>query len=99
MSEGNSLLRETVIALQELTKTFAWERRLYLGFTIVSFVILLVVLGSLFVESRVSWLQVFANFGSSGVVAMTAGRVSFLLNRSFDVIHEVAKGLAANRVS
>jgi len=95
MPGEHTLLQETVSALQDLARTFALERMLYLGCTIVSFIILVVILGSLFIESRVSWLQAAANFGSSGIVAISAGRISFFLNKSLDVISEVSKALAA----
>jgi len=97
MSTDENLLRETIFALQELMRMFAIERILYLVCTIVSFAILVVILFSLFVTENVSWLQVTLVFSSSGLIAASAGRVSFFLNKAVDVISAVATGLASGK--
>ena len=59
-----------------------------------SFILLIVCLISLFQPSRFPHPQLAMVFGASGLIAASAARVSFFLNKSFDLVSAIIKQLA-----
>lgn len=75
-------------------RMFAIERILYLICAIVSFVLLIVCLVFLFQTKQISVPQLAMVFGASGLIAASAARVSFFLNKSFDLVSTIIQQLA-----
>lgn len=88
------LVKRTLDALDRLMRMFAFERVLYLLCALVSFVMLVACLISLFQTDQISIPQLAMVFGSSGLIAASAARVSFFLNRSFDLVSIIIQKLA-----
>ena len=94
MPEREDLISHTLDALDRLMKMFAFERILYLVCALVSFVLLIVCLISLFQTKQISLPQLAMVFGASGLIAASAARVSFFLNKSFDLVSAIIQQLA-----
>jgi len=94
MPQDDDLVNRTLDALDRLMRMFAVERVLYLVCAIVSFVLLIVCLISLFQTKQISTPQLAMVFGASGLIAASAARVSFFLNKSFDLVAAIIQQLA-----
>jgi hypothetical protein len=94
MPHEQDIVTRTLDALDRLMRMFAFERILYLVCAIVSFVLLIVCLISWFRTELVSVPQLALIFGASGLIAASAARVSFFLNKSFDLISAIIQQLA-----
>ena len=94
MQEREDLINHTLDALDRLMRMFAFERILYLVCALVSFVLLIVCLISLFQTKQISVPQLEMVFGASGLIAASAARVSFFLNKSFDLVSAIIQQLA-----
>ena len=94
MPKNEDLVSRTLDALDRLMRMFAIERVLYLICAIVSFVLLIVCLISLFQTKQISTPQLAMVFGASGLIAASAARVSFFLNKSFDLVAAIIHQLA-----
>lgn len=95
MGEGDELIRQTLDALDRLMRLFAVERVVYLLCSIVSFGMLVFSLVVLFQTHQISTPQLGMIFGASGLIAASAARVSFYLNKSFDLVSSIIQQLAA----
>ena len=95
MPDKEDLVSRTLDALDRLMRMFAIERILYLVCAIVSFVLLIVCLISLFQTQQISTPQLAMVFGASGLIAASAARVSFFLNKSFDLVSAIIQQLAS----
>jgi hypothetical protein len=93
-SEREDLVQQTLDALDRLMRMFAVERILYLVCAFVSFGLLILCLVSLFKTQQISWPQLAMVFGASGLIAASAARVSFFLNKSFDLVSCIIQQLA-----
>ena len=91
------LIRETLFALESLMRMFAIERVLYLLCTLVGFVLLVASLWLLISTKQLNLAQLSGIFGSSGLIAVSATRVGFFLNKSFDLITKIIEKLLALR--
>jgi hypothetical protein len=91
----DDLVQDTLFALERLMKMFAMERMLYLLCSVVSFVLLLICLWSLIDTQQVQVPHLAAIFGASGMIAASAARVSYFLNRSFDLVASIIQHLVA----
>jgi|GEM_PF-1440758 hypothetical protein len=91
---NEDLVGRTLDALDRLMRMFAIERILYLICAIVSFVLLIVCLVFLFQTRQISVPQLAMVFGASGLIAASAARVSFFLNKSFDLVSTIIQQLA-----
>ena len=89
-----NLVQQTLDALDRLMRMFAIERILYLVCAFVSFGLLILCLISLFKTQQISWPQLAMVFGASGLIAASAARVSFFLNKSFDLVSCIIQQLA-----
>ena len=69
MPQDDDLVNRTLDALDRLMRMFAVERVLYLVCAIVSFVLLIVCLISLFQTKQISTPQLAVVFGASGLIA------------------------------
>ena len=94
MPNGEDLVSRTLDALDRLMRMFAFERILYLVCAILSFVLLIVCLIGLLRTQLISIPQLAMIFGASGLIAASAARVSFFLNKSFDLISTIIQQLA-----
>ena len=94
MPPQEDLVNRTLDALDRLMRMFAFERILYLVCAIVSFVLLIVCLINLFQTQQISIPQLAMVFGASGLIAASAARVSFFLNKSFDLVSSIIQQLA-----
>lgn len=94
MSRDNDLVNRTLDALERLMRMFAFERFLYLGCSVISFVVLIVCLVSMIRNGSISTLELAGIFGATGIVAASAARVSFFLNKSFNLISSIIGQLA-----
>lgn len=91
---NDDLVGRTLDALDRLMRMFAIERMLYLVCAIVSFILLVVCLVFLFQTKQISTPQLAMVFGASGLIAASAARVSFFLNKSFDLVSLIVQQLA-----
>lgn len=87
-------VQRTLDALERLMRMFALERILYLLAAFVSFILLIVCLVLLFYSRQISVPELTMVFGASGLIAASAARVSFFLNKAFDLVSEIIKHLA-----
>jgi hypothetical protein len=94
MPQREDIVNRTLDALDRLMRMFAFERILYLVCAIVSFVLLIVCLISLFQTKQISTPQLAMVFGASGLIAASAARVSYFLNKSFDLVSSIIQQLA-----
>jgi hypothetical protein len=94
VSRSNDLVNRTLDALERLMRMFAFERFLYLACSVVSFVVLIVCLIGMLRNGTVSSLELAGIFGATGIVAASAARVSFFLNKSFNLISSIIGQLA-----
>jgi hypothetical protein len=94
MPKQQDLVNHTLDALDRLMRMFAFERILYLVCAIASFVLLVFCLVSWWQTQQVTWPQIAMAFGASGLIAASAARVSFFLNKSFDLISSIIQQLA-----
>lgn len=97
MADNDDLVNRTLDALDRLMRMFALERVLYLVCAIVSFVLLIVCLVNLFQTQQISTPQLAMVFGASGLIAASAARVSFFLNKSFDLVSAIIQQLAGEK--
>jgi hypothetical protein len=97
MTPERDLVQQTLDALERLTRMFALERMLYLACSFLSFLLLLFCLWTLFEQKQLLLPQLGLAFGASGLIAASAARVSFFLNRSFDLIAKIIEALAGLR--
>ena len=95
MAENEDLIQRTLSALESLMRMFAIERMLYLLCAVISFGLLVFVIVSLFLAQGIGAPQLMMIFGASGLIAASAARVSFFLNRSFDLIDTIIRQIAA----
>jgi len=93
--QREDLVTRTLDALDRLMRMFAFERILYLVCAIASFVLLIVCLISLFQTQQISVPQLAMVFGASGLIAASAARVSFFLNKSFELVSSIIQQLAS----
>ena len=94
MPNEQDLVNRTLDALDRLMRMFAFERMLYLVCAILSFLLLIVCLITWFRTEVLSVPQLAMIFGASGLIAASAARVSFFLNKSFDLISTIIQQLA-----
>lgn len=99
MLKQEDLVNRTLDALDRLMKMFAFERILYLVCALVSFALLIVCLINLFQTKQISVPQLAMVFGASGLIAASAARVSFFLNKSFDLVSAIIQQLASSEKS
>ena len=78
-------------------RMFAYERILYLICTAVAFVLLASCVVSLLWTKQFTPLQLTGLFSATGVIGASAGRVSFFLNRAFNLIQSLVEHLAGIR--
>jgi hypothetical protein len=90
----NELIDRTMDALERLMRMFAAERILYLICTTLSFVLLAVCIVSLISTRQLNTLQLTGLFSATGIIAASAGRVSFFLNKAFNLISSLVEHLA-----
>lgn len=94
MPQEQDLVSRTLDALDRLMRMFAFERILYLVCAIVSFGLLIVFLVIWLRDQVITMPQLAMIFGASGLIAASAARVSFFLNKSFDLISAIIQQLA-----
>jgi hypothetical protein len=94
MPQQKDLITRTLDALDRLMRMFAFERILYLICSIVSFILLIICLYNLMDTGAVKVPQLAMIFGASGLIAASAARVSYFLNKSFDLISAIIQQLA-----
>lgn len=75
-------------------RMFAYERVLYLICTAIAFVLLAVCVVSLLWTKQLSPLQLTGLFSATGIIGASAGRVSFFLNKAFNLISALIQHLA-----
>lgn len=92
--QREDLIDRTLDALDRLMRMFALERVLYLVCAIVSFCMLVFCLFSLWKTQQLSVPELAMVFGASGLIAASAARVSFFLNKSFDLVSCIVQQLA-----
>lgn len=97
MGDQNDLINRTLDALDRLMRMFAAERILYLVCAVVSFVLLFICLWMLVDTHQISTPQLAMIFGASGLIAASAARVSFFLDKSFDLVATIIRNLSGKR--
>ncbi|HKP80177.1 MAG TPA: hypothetical protein VJU34_13750 [Phenylobacterium sp.] len=93
--DEDPLLRDTLFALERLMNMFALERILYLLCAFVSFALLILCSWMLFRTGEMGLPQFAGIFGASGLIAVSAARVSYFLNKSFDLIVSIINRMVA----
>ncbi|WP_370190761.1 hypothetical protein [Qipengyuania sp.] len=91
---SNDLVNRTLDALERLMRMFAIERYLYLISALISFILLVIAIVRLITEDGVGALDLSLIFGATGLIAASAARVSYFLNKSFDLISSIIQRLA-----
>lgn len=97
MSDIESIVGDTLSALERLMRMFQLERLLYLVCAFVSFFLLLFCVWRLFTSGQVGPPELAMIFGATGLIATSAARVSYFLNKSFDLIASIIQELVAIR--
>ena len=93
--DNNDLIDRTLDALDRLMKMFAFERILYLACAVISFALLLFCLFSLVSKGSIEITHLTLIFGAAGLIAASAARVSYFLNKSFELVTNIITQLAA----
>jgi len=75
-------------------RMFAIERYLYLLSAFISFALLILVIYRQLTVEGVGVLDLTLIFGATGLIAASAARVSYFLNKSFDLISTILKRMA-----
>jgi hypothetical protein len=91
---SSDLINRTLDALERLMRMFAIERYLYLVSALISFILLIIAIVRLVTGDGVDVLDLSLIFGASGLIAASAARVSYFLNKSFDLISSLIQRLA-----
>lgn len=91
---NDDLVNRTLDALERLMRMFAIERYLYLLSAFISFALLILVVYRQLTEEGVGALDLTLIFGATGLIAASAARVSYFLNKSFDLISTILKRMA-----
>ena len=91
---NETLIDKTLDALERLMRMFAAERILYLVCSVVAFALLIVASVVLIRAGKLDWTAASMLFGSTGLITLSAFRVSFFLNRAFDLITTIITSLA-----
>ena len=94
MPNSSDLINRTLDALERLMRMFAIERYLYLVSALISFILLIIAIVRLVTGDGVDVLDLSLIFGASGLIAASAARVSYFLNKSFDLISSLIQRLA-----
>lgn len=94
MPQSEDLVKRTLDALDRLMRMFAAERILYLVCAIVSFGLLIFCLVGMIKTQQLSVPQLAMVFGASGLIAASAARVSFFLNKSFNLVSCIIQQVA-----
>ncbi|UYH54239.1 hypothetical protein N6L26_09245 [Qipengyuania sp. SS22] len=94
VSNSNDLVNRTLDALERLMRMFAIERYLYLVSALISFILLVIAIVRLINDDGVGALDLSLIFGATGLIAASAARVSYFLNKSFDLISSIIQRLA-----
>ena len=95
MSQIESVVGDTLSALERLMRMFQMERMLYLVCTFLSFFLLLFSVYRLVSTGHLSYPELSMIFGATGLIAASAARVSYFLNKSFDLISTIIQELVA----
>jgi hypothetical protein len=91
---SSDLINRTLDSLERLMRMFAIERYLYLVSALISFILLIIAIVRLVTGDGVDVLDLSLIFGASGLIAASAARVSYFLNKSFDLISSLIQRLA-----
>ena len=94
MPNSSDLINRTLDALERLMRMFAIERYLYLVSALISFILFIIAIVRLVTVDGVDVLDLSLIFGASGLIAASAARVSYFLNKSFDLISSLIQRLA-----
>lgn len=94
MAVRDDIIDRTLDALDRLMRMFALERMLYLICAFLSFIMLVLCLIWMLSTQAISLPQLGMIFGSTGLIAASAARVSFFLNRAFDLISIIVQQIA-----
>lgn len=90
-------LNQTLDALERLMRMFQAERLIYLACALVSFG-LLIYAGVLFFGANggngIKAEQLGLFFGAGGLITVAGGRVVLFLNRAFNLVEDIIRGLA-----
>lgn len=73
-------------AVERLTALFRLERLVHLGITSISLVLLLICAGVLLVKGNAGPAELTGLFGSSGLIAYSAGRLLFMWNQALRLL-------------
>jgi hypothetical protein len=87
------ILNETLNAMERLIRLFQWERMLHLGIGVLAFVMLLVAGGVWLMKGELDGTNLLLMFGSSGLITVSAARVTFFFNRAFVLIDDIVRTL------
>lgn len=91
---GNASLEQTLAALQQLLNMFRPERYLYLFGAVVGLLFSIYYTYYLIDKGDLVNAQGAVLLGSSGVIATASFRISFMFNKSFDLISRLVAGQA-----
>lgn len=79
--------------LSSLIDKFKIERALYLVFTTIAYIVVMVVLYNSVFLGQVGWPEVSGFVGSTGAVTLSASRISRHLDKCMEIIQEIAKAI------
>ena len=87
-------LNQTLDALERLMRMFQAERLIYLACAILSFGLLIYAGVLMFSTGTVKPDQFGLFFGAGGLITVAGGRVVLFLNRAFNLVEDIIRGLA-----
>lgn len=81
-------LNERLRVVQELVKTFRFERYVYLGTNSLAVIMLLLAAGKLLLQNKPDIAVLTALFGSSGLIAFSLGRLLKMWDQAVKMLFE-----------
>ena len=81
-------------ALDRLMRMFRLERFVYMICAIVSFLLLIYAAYIMFETKGVSVAELGLIFGATGLTTVSAGRITYFLNKSFNLIEAIVRKLS-----
>ncbi len=86
-------LNAVLEALDRLLRMFSYERYLHLGAAILAFLMMVYAGGRLIATKDVTVDLLVALFGSSGLITVSAARISYFFNKAFSLIEDIVRKL------
>jgi len=89
------VLDDTLTALERLMRLFHWERILHLVVGVLAFLMLIAAGVIFFLDEGIDTTAMLMMFGSSGLITISAARITFFFNKGFVLVDDIVRALLA----